>query len=91
MLLSEGKENFRYFGDRCPIEYKSKYPQLNSLINGLGQGHRVNFDDGLKEELRQFMNQLWEARFRYREPIIKDTPCRDSCSAADEKYAVGQC
>jgi len=30
-------------------------------------------------------------RFRYREPIIKDTPCRDSCSAADEKYTVGEC
>jgi hypothetical protein len=91
VLLSAGKENFRYFGDKCPVEYKSKYPRLKSLINGLGQGHRVNFGSELKKELQQFMKQLWQVRFRYREPIIKDRPCRDSCSAADEKYVVGEC
>lgn len=91
VLLSEGKENFRYFGDKCPVEYKVKYPKLKTLIDGLGQGHRVNFGSELKDELRQFMDELWGARFRYREPIIKDAPCRDSCSAVDDKYAVGEC
>jgi hypothetical protein len=91
VLLSEGKENFRYFADKCPVDYKSKYLRLRLLIEGLGQGHRVNFDPELQEELRQFMKQLWQVRFRYREPIVKQVPCRDSCSAADEKYAVGDC
>jgi len=91
VLISEGKQNFRYFRDKCPIEYKSKYHRLKSLIDGLGQGHRVNFDSELKEELRQFMDELLRVPFRYREPIIKDVPCRDSCSASDEKHVVGEC
>jgi len=36
-LLSEGKQNFRYFGDDYRIEYKSNYPRLKSLIDALGQ------------------------------------------------------
>jgi hypothetical protein len=91
VLLSEGKENFRYFADECPVEYKSKYPRLRLLIEGLGQGHRVNLSVELKQELRQFMKQLWQVRSRYREPIIKETPCRDSCSAAADEYAVDEC
>jgi hypothetical protein len=91
VLLSEGTKNFRYFGDRCPVEYKHKYPKLTKLINKLEQGHRVNFNSKLKNELRQFIKELWRARFRHREPAIKDVSCRDSCSSADEKHVVGEC
>ena len=91
VLLSEGKDNFRYFGNGCPVEYKTKHPGLKSLIEELGQGHRVNFDEELKEELRRFMDQVWKVRVRYREPIINEAPRRDSCSAVHEKHAVGEC
>jgi hypothetical protein len=91
VLLSEGEDNFRYFRDKCPMGYKAKYPRLKYLIETLGQGHRVNFREDLKEELRGFMGELWQVRYRYREPIIKRTPCRDSCEPADEKYACGDC
>jgi len=91
VLLSESKENFRYFGDQCPIEYKTMYPHLKSLIDGLGQGHRVNFYEELKEEIRRFVEHVKNARFRYREPTIRQEPCRDSCRPADEEYAVGEC
>jgi len=90
VLLSESKQNFRYFGETCPVEYKSKYPHLKTLIDGLGQGHRVNFKSELKQELRQFIEEVWRVRFRYHEPFIKEMPCRDSCSPADEECAVGE-
>jgi hypothetical protein len=91
VLLSEGTNHFRYFGEKCPVEYKSPYPRLKFLVEGLGQGHRVNFGLELQKELRQFIRRLFQLQFRYREPVVKQSACRDSCSPADEKYAVGEC
>ena len=28
VLLSEGVENFRYFGSKCPVRYKKMFPRL---------------------------------------------------------------
>jgi len=75
-----GQTELQIFRGRYRIEIQFQLSRLKSLIDALGQGHRVNFDSELKEELRQFVANFGECRFHYREPI-KDMPCRDSCSA----------
>jgi hypothetical protein len=90
VLLSQGSE-FRYFGENCPVRYKQEYPRLKALVEGLGQGHRVNFDAELQGELRRFIKQALGARSLYRETPIPDEPCPDRCSSGDEDYASGEC
>ncbi len=91
VILGEGEENFRYFGANCPVDYKREYRHLKSLIEGLGRGHRVNFGPELREELRQFVQKLWETPSAYRETVVPDTPGRDKCSDADEDFATVDC
>lgn len=91
VLLSEGAEYFRYFGANCPVDYKREYPHLKSLVEELGQGHRVNFESELREELRRFIQRLWDASSAYRETAVPDTACRDKCSHADEDFATVEC
>lgn len=91
VLLSEGSENFRYFGPNSPLDYKQRYRSLKSLVEGLGQGHRVNFESELREELRRFIQQLCATPSAYRETAVPDTPCRDKCSRADEDFATIDC
>jgi hypothetical protein len=91
VLLSRGAENFRYFGANCPLEYKREYRHLKSLVEKLGQGHRINFEPELREELRQFIQRLWGAPWAYRETVVPDVPCRDKCSRADEEFATVDC
>jgi Nucleotide modification associated domain 2 len=85
VLLSEDEENFRYFGAACPISYKAEYPVLQSLIERLGQGSRVNHEPGLEAELRRFIQRLWHTPWPYRETAVPNAPCRDKCSQADDE------
>jgi hypothetical protein len=92
VLLSEGVENFRYFGTNCPVDYKRDYRHLKSLVETLGQGSRVhNFEPELQQELLGFTQKLSEMPWAYRETAIPNTPCPDKCSHADEDFATGDC
>jgi hypothetical protein len=91
VLLSEGTDNFRYFGAECPIDYKRDYRHLKSKVERLGQGSRVNFESELQEELRLFIERLWGASSAYRETAVPTTPCPDKCSHADEDFETIDC
>jgi hypothetical protein len=92
VLLSEGAENYRYFADRCQIPYKNgSYPHLTSLVESLGQGHRVNFLAELRAELDKFLDLLWRARSAYRETRVPEIPCGDQCSPEDDDFAECEC
>jgi putative DNA base modification enzyme with NMAD domain len=91
VILSETPEAFRYFGANCPIDYKTDFPHLKSLVEGLGQGHRVNFDPAVRDELQQFMKRLWSVPSAFRETAIPDTPCRDKCGKSDEDCVTVVC
>jgi hypothetical protein len=62
VLLSNGAKNFRYFGTKCPVEYKKKFPRLRRLIERLTEGHRVNHDPVLYRELLGLKRELWKVR-----------------------------
>ena len=91
VILSETPEDFRYFGANCPIDYKRDYPHLKSLVEELGQGHRVNFDPAVRDELQQFMHRLWSVPSAYRETPIPTAPCPDKCGHADEDFETDDC
>jgi hypothetical protein len=88
VLLSEGEENFRYFGDKCPVRFKKIYPHLKWLVENLGQGHRVNFEPNLLAELRCFIPRVWEAAPTYRETPVAPTGCEHKCDETDDVVAV---
>ena len=71
VLLSDGAKDFRYFGTQCPVEYKKKFPRLRNEIERLTEGHRVNHDPELYEELLRLKKELWEIK-----PTVARTPVR---------------
>jgi hypothetical protein len=91
VLLSEGTDNFRYFGDACKVRYKKEYPRLRILVESLGQGHRVNFGPELQEELSRLTNRLWVMPWKYRQTAVPSTPCRDRCGTGDDEFVGVQC
>jgi hypothetical protein len=91
VLLSAGAENFRYFGAKCPVDYKQEYYHLKLLVEGLGQGHRVNFEPELRRELREFIQRLWDAPSVHLQTAVPDTPCRDKCSDCKEGFVTTKC
>lgn len=62
VLLSTGPKNYRYFGTKCPVEYKKKFPRIANEIKHLTEGHRVNHDPELYQELLRLKQMLWKAR-----------------------------
>lgn len=58
VLLSN---DFRYFGSRGTAEYKSKYLSIKQAVERLGQGHRVNHPDSLREQLLELKADVWKA------------------------------
>jgi len=91
VLLSEGTENFKYFREKCPIRYKKEYPHLKSLVEDLGQGHRVNFEPNLLVELRRFIPRVWDASPAYRKTPIPDSACEHKCGIGDDDFADVEC
>lgn len=57
MLLSK---NFRYFGDTGTDQWKRSYPAIRNLVEGLGQGHRVNHGPRLRDELHELKDEMWQ-------------------------------
>ena len=91
VLLSEGGENFRYFGERCPIAYKKRYPLLGRLVEHLGQGHRVNLEAELLSEVREFKDSLWPLASTFENTPVPNLPCRDTCTHADDDFETIDC
>lgn len=52
-------EDFRYFGRNGCNDWKSGAPNLCSMVEGLGQGHRVNFSAALLDELNSLKRKIW--------------------------------
>ena len=85
VLLSN---KFRYFGTKCPIRYKAKYPRLKSLVEKLGQGSRVHHNPELQEELRKFIRQVWKTWTAYSTTPALDTS-KHKCGS--HGYAKVEC
>lgn len=90
VLLSEGAANFRYFGNRYPVQYEKKFPHLNNEIERLTQGHRVNHDPELYVELVRLKKQLWNVRSH-----LPNTPSPvkpgDVCDCNDDSVECDGC
>jgi Nucleotide modification associated domain 2 len=91
VLLSEGEGNFRYFGPNCPISYKPEYPILQSLIERLGQGSRVNHEPGLREELTLFVQRLWGAPWTCGNTAVPTVACDDNCTQSSDEHFTVDC
>jgi hypothetical protein len=57
VLLSE---DFRYFGKNGNANYKGKYPKIKLVVAKLKQGHRVNHDKELHDELLRLQEETWQ-------------------------------
>lgn len=51
--------NFRYFGDTRAADYRKTFPTLAAMIDKLGQGHRLNHGERVRDELERYLAQLW--------------------------------
>jgi len=91
VLLSEGAKNFRYFREKCPIGYKKENPHLESLIENLTQGHRVNFEPNLAAELRRFIPRMWDSPSAYPETPMPDVACEHKCGIGDYDVVDVEC
>lgn len=53
-------DDFRYFEKNGTDEWKRDAPALTKLVEGLGQGHRVNHFERVHEELLALKEQVWQ-------------------------------
>jgi len=87
VLLSEGHENFRYFGTIRLEDYKAGSRRLKKVIEALTRGHRVEHDADLWTELEELEKRMFRIPFRSESTPIASIShrkkCRD-CSAADD-------
>lgn len=56
VLLSR---NFKYFGGTHTPQYESEFPVVYDAVNIITQGHRVNHEPDLREELIRLKNKVW--------------------------------
>lgn len=52
-------DHFRYFGKWGTDQWKLHSPSLKDLVENLGQGHRVNHLNALREELAAMIPRTW--------------------------------
>ena len=88
VLLSEGVENFRYFGSQCPVQYKKMFPRLGDEIERLRRGHRVNHDLKLYAELVCLKEQLWKVHSPIASTPIPSQP-DGRCDCQDDAVECG--
>jgi hypothetical protein len=83
VLLSDGAKDFRYFGTKCPVQYKKKFPRLRKVIERLTEGHRVNHDPELYKELLRLKKELWEIKLSIAQtPAVLQPDGRCDCNDA---------
>jgi len=56
VLLSD---NYRYFAETRPADYRAAYPALARMIDQLGQGHRVHHGDRVRDDIERYLAHLW--------------------------------
>jgi len=56
VLLSD---NYRYFAETRSADYRREYLALARMIDALGQGHRINHGDRVRDELERYLAQVW--------------------------------
>lgn len=49
---------FRHFAQRRPADH-ARFPALHRLIDTLGQGHRVNHGERVRDALEQYLALVW--------------------------------
>lgn len=89
VLLSK---NFRYLGDKGITlgGMKGEYPGIKALLDTLTQGHRVNHDPDLVEELEKLHKELWDEHrdvMQVGEPSHKDPSEVCSCDCGSEEIS----
>jgi Nucleotide modification associated domain 2 len=57
-------EEFRYWGKNGSSDYQDRLPGITALLNRLGQGHRVNFSEEVRQELIELRDSEWRAHPR---------------------------
>jgi len=56
VLLSD---NYRYFAEERPADYREDFAQIARFVDALGQGHRVNLGDRVRDEFERYLAALW--------------------------------
>ena len=56
--------NLRYFGKSGNSDYKGRYPLVRAAVESLGQGHRVNHGEALRQELVSLANEVFRSTRR---------------------------
>jgi hypothetical protein len=77
VLLSK---DFRYLGREGTDAYKLRYPHLRVLIEGLRQGHRRNHPSGLRAELLELKEEVWEKNRKMNVGMPSDNDCTRRCN-----------
>jgi hypothetical protein len=54
-------DNYRYFAETRPADYREEFPQIARFVDALGQGHRVNLGERLRDEFERYLAALWHA------------------------------
>jgi hypothetical protein len=90
VLLSDGSKDFRYFGTKCPVEYKKKFPLIKKLVERLTEGHRVNHDPELYKELLRLKKELWKTKPTVARPSFRLQP-DGRCDCDDVAVECGGC
>ncbi|MCS7468516.1 hypothetical protein NZK35_17830 [Stieleria sp. ICT_E10.1] len=89
VLLSK---DFRYFGASATDDWKRSYPTITKLVEGMGQGHRVNHGPRLSEELLELKAEMWQtyAKVKLGEPVHgrKKQDCHSAPCDEDECVEV---
>jgi len=51
--------DFRYFGKNGPHDYKEEYKAIGKVVKRLKQGHRVNHNKNLRDQLLRLKHKMW--------------------------------
>jgi hypothetical protein len=79
---------FSYFGSQGTESYKAKYPRVQTLVERLAQGHRVNYSNPRLQELKSLLSE-------YLEMSSVSTPTEGRkdgrCNGRDDHHTVFSC
>jgi hypothetical protein len=81
VLLSK---DFKYFGFNRGFQHKGEgFPYLTTLIESLGQGHRVNHSEEVRKELERLKERVWQLPSQESTPVPSE-PCPRNCRDDNE-------
>lgn len=85
VLLSE---DFRYLGRKGTDKYKSRYPKLAELVEGLRRGHRRFHSSELRAELLALKEEIWS---KHRGMKVGQPSDKTRSRACHEETPSAQC